>query len=117
MGDLPARVAELEAALHAIMRVTDPGDLRSREAREAWEAVTPARRIAREVLGLEIGGHGAPPDAERRGVSPIVVAVGEVTGRYVFDGKPCDHGHIWTMDDESGRYQCPCGKLMSRIDR
>lgn len=61
------RAAELEAALHAIMRVTDPGDLRSREAREAWEAVTPARRIAREVLGLEIGGHATPPDAERRG--------------------------------------------------
>jgi hypothetical protein len=51
-----ARVAELEAAFWAVMRVTDPGDLRSRAAREAWESVTPARKIARESLHLPIGG-------------------------------------------------------------
>lgn len=51
-----ARVIELETALHAIMRVTDPGDVRSRAAREAWESVTPARKIAREALGEPIGG-------------------------------------------------------------
>lgn len=69
------RIAELEAALYAIMRVTDPGDLRSVEAREAWESVTPARKIAREALGLPLTGNplGTAPtagealDAERRG--------------------------------------------------
>lgn len=53
-----ARVQELEAALWAIWRMTDPGDLRTREAREAWEQMTPARRIAREALGLDLGGEG-----------------------------------------------------------
>lgn len=50
------RVIELETALHAIMRVTDPGDLRTAFAREAAEMVLPARRIAREALGLPLGG-------------------------------------------------------------
>lgn len=67
------RIAELEAALYAIMRVTDPGDLRSVEARQAWETANPPRRIAREALGLPIGGTGVMVatgeqlDAERRG--------------------------------------------------
>jgi hypothetical protein len=43
-------------ALDKIMRVTDPGDVRSRVGREAWELSTPGRRIAREALGLPIGG-------------------------------------------------------------
>ena len=47
---------ELEAALHAIMRVTDPGDVRTQGARMAWEQATPARRIAREALRLPLGG-------------------------------------------------------------
>ncbi len=49
---LQSRVLELEAALYAIMRVTDPGDLRTREARQAWEDITPARKIAREALKI-----------------------------------------------------------------
>jgi hypothetical protein len=59
MAHLRDRIANLEAALYAIMRVTDPGDLRSVEAREAWERMVPARRIAREALGLPIGGNHA----------------------------------------------------------
>lgn len=51
-----ARVAELEAALFAIMRVTDPGDVRTLAGRVAWETLTPARKIAREALGLPLGG-------------------------------------------------------------
>jgi hypothetical protein len=51
-----ARVAELEAALHAIMRVTDPGDVRVRLGLQAWENITPARKIAREALGIPLGG-------------------------------------------------------------
>lgn len=43
-------------ALTEIMRVTDPGDVRSQAGREAWELVNPARRLAREALGLPIGG-------------------------------------------------------------
>jgi hypothetical protein len=50
------RVNELEAALHAIMRVTDPGDVRIRLGLLAWENITPARKIAREALGLPLGG-------------------------------------------------------------
>lgn len=50
------RVLQLEAALYAILRVTDPGDVRSRAGREEWERVTPARKIAREALGEPIGG-------------------------------------------------------------
>jgi hypothetical protein len=38
------------------MRVTDPGDVRVRSALLAWEGITPARRIAREALGLPLGG-------------------------------------------------------------
>jgi hypothetical protein len=52
-----ARVAELEAALYAILRVTDGGDHRTEVGREAWESVTPARKIAREVLGLPLMGN------------------------------------------------------------
>lgn len=51
-----ARVLELEAAMHAIMRVTDPGDIRVRLGLLAWEHLTPARKIARESLGLKLGG-------------------------------------------------------------
>lgn len=74
------RIAELEAALYAIMRVTDPGDVRTQVGRERWEASAPARRIARETLGLPLMGNPlddapGPPrvvagdqlDAERRG--------------------------------------------------
>lgn len=50
------RIAELEAALYAIMRVTDPGDVRIRSGLLAWEQITPARKIAREALGLPLGG-------------------------------------------------------------
>jgi hypothetical protein len=50
------RVNELEAALQAIMRVTDPGDVRTRLGLQAWENINPARRIAREALGLPLGG-------------------------------------------------------------
>lgn len=50
------RAAELEAALREIMRVTDPGDIRVRSGLLAWEHITPARRIAREALGLPLGG-------------------------------------------------------------
>jgi hypothetical protein len=65
--------ARFRFALEKIMRVTDPGDLRSVEARQAWEVATPARRIAREALGLPLGGSGVRVvtgdqlDAERRG--------------------------------------------------
>lgn len=51
-----ARAMELEAAMHAIMRVTDPGDVRIRLGLLAWENITPARKIAREALGLPLGG-------------------------------------------------------------
>ena len=51
--------ARFRFALEKIMRKTDPGDLRSVEAREAWERMLPARRIAREALGLPIGGNDA----------------------------------------------------------
>lgn len=50
--EVPPGEARFRAALEQIMRVTDPGDLRSEEALAAWEDVTPARRIAREALGL-----------------------------------------------------------------
>lgn len=67
------RVAELVQALQEIMRATDPGDIRLTSARRAWEAVNPARRIAREALGGTIGGYPSPGDAldaERRGHTP-----------------------------------------------
>lgn len=54
--DALERVAELEAALFAIMRVTDPGDIRSRTGRIHQELAVPARKIAREALGLPLGG-------------------------------------------------------------
>lgn len=50
------RVIELEAALHAILRVTDPGDVRIRLGLQAWENINPARKIAREALGIKLGG-------------------------------------------------------------
>jgi hypothetical protein len=60
-----ARVAELEAALYAIMRVTDPGDLRSPASRVDWETVHPARRIAREALGIPLmASPDCPPQVE-----------------------------------------------------
>ena len=57
MKSTPARrVIELETALHAIMRVTDPGDVRIRLGLQAWEHINPARKIAREALGIPLGG-------------------------------------------------------------
>ena len=57
MKSTPARrVIELETALHAIMRVTDPGDVRVRSGLQAWENINPARRIASEALGIALGG-------------------------------------------------------------
>lgn len=51
------RVAELEQALREVMRVTDPGDIRVRGTLAYWESrIHPARRIAREALGLPLGG-------------------------------------------------------------
>lgn len=52
--EVPPGEARYRAALEHIMRATDPGDLRSEEALTAWEDVTPARRIAREALGLPL---------------------------------------------------------------
>lgn len=75
-------------------------------------------------LALQPGQMGNPamfyarPDPNTGGVRVVTgdrLADAE-TGRWIGpDGKPCDHGHIWTMDDESGRYQCACGKLMSKF--
>ena len=50
------RVIELETALREIMRVTDPGDIRVRLGLQSWENITPARKIAREALGIPLGG-------------------------------------------------------------
>jgi hypothetical protein len=66
-------VGPLVAALREIMRVTDPGDVRSTSGRQVVEQMYPARRIAREALGLPFDGPGVRVvtgdqlDAERRG--------------------------------------------------
>jgi hypothetical protein len=59
-----ARIVHLESALWAIMRVTDGGDLRTEASRRVWELITPARRIAREALGLPLMG-GEPSGRDR----------------------------------------------------
>jgi hypothetical protein len=114
-----ARVMQLEAALWAIMRVTDGGDLRAEASRRAWEAITPARRIAREALGLPLMGGAAEAGSPR--YSPRALAQIRAEGphtdqeRAAVAGERLDaerrgeHTHVWSPGRPEPGQRCELG--------